>query len=672
MASPSLAQRRLKGQLGVITNPEFTTGGKSRHIDQISDNGFALLYTLSETMLPSNHKGVEIRYARRNRDNKEVVVKMRLKPKCFSDSEQERNWRCNTEFMLNMPSCRQIVRMLEVLEDTKAIYVIMEKAQGVDLRELLCKECVNIPPQACRQILQNLLEAVQHLHDNSAVHKDLKLENIMVDSNSCERYNPKTVKIIDFDTVEEWSPQTPAAKDVLGTDRYIAQEAYAGRYSPFSDIFALGVIAYRMLTGSFPFHSELFDDKPGENWVGSRAMQRIQYRLKTAKINWKWEVFRDDPLACDLVQRMLSVKANDRPTAAEALSHPWFTGVMPSTSLSCSGQRPTMRDRSPRPELCKGEGVARSSGLAGPPRTENIASPRLKPLSRDSARDKQPSNRAKTTPQSDPYCDTSPRPLSRDCARDKQPHNRARPTRQSDPYCDDSPKLLSRDRGKDKQAYNHNGAKPPLALGLHHDGSPCNLREAPNQSRDSLPPGSSQDPCSSSPPPSSQRISSLSGLSPGKVTRVRELHAATAGSVGWQLPPTSLPTRFDGGSTRPVMQNGTQGDVVPSQDVAKGSCKAGTAAGPRYRSYIDGLEASRPRTGSSASSKGSKGPVEADAPRAVASGLLEQLSSPERLPPVAGAEGSPQMTSNLPPKFPLPPDRSKMAAPKQCSSRQPR
>merc|ERR1719215_2216840 len=98
---------------------------------------------------------------------------------------------------------------------------------------------------------------------------------------------PGSVKLIDFDTVEDWSPKSPKATRVLGTDQYIAPEAYEGRYSPASDIFAIGVIAYRLLAGTFPFRNSLFDDKPGENWVGSPKMREIRGKLQAVRLDWQ-------------------------------------------------------------------------------------------------------------------------------------------------------------------------------------------------------------------------------------------------------------------------------------------------------------------------------------------------------------------------------------------------
>jgi serine/threonine protein kinase len=175
-----------------------------------------------------------------------------------------------------------------------------------------------------------------HTFKNGAVHKDLKLENVVIDCGNGRikgpDWSPKSVKIIDFDTVEEWTPLSPKTKDVLGTDQYIAQESYDGTYSPSSDIFALGVIMYKLATGTFPFREEIFDDGPGQNVVGNPKMKQIRNRLKMAKITWGQACFVKSPALADLCARMLAYEVTDRPSAKDALKSEFFGGpASPST-----------------------------------------------------------------------------------------------------------------------------------------------------------------------------------------------------------------------------------------------------------------------------------------------------------------------------------------------------
>jgi len=321
-----------------------STGQSARVIERTKH--FSTKYVLGGEVMPSTHACMQVRFATRTDDGQRVVVKLRAKRGSFSSSEEEREWRVSTEFMLNLPRSMNIAEIYEVLEDDKAYYVVMEKVEGQDLFETLDSEG-RLSVSDCREIIRQLLAAVAELHERGIIHKDLKLENVMLDrtprssvtrsTSFCQNVaKPATgcaspvVKLIDFDTVEEWSPkaaQTPGGRprqSIVGTDQYISQEAYAGNYSPASDVFALGVIAYRLLTGRFPFNSAMFDDEVGENWVGSPKMKEIQDRLKRFEINWQLAPLPVEPLACELIRAMLSVNEQDRPSASEALRHEWM------------------------------------------------------------------------------------------------------------------------------------------------------------------------------------------------------------------------------------------------------------------------------------------------------------------------------------------------------------
>ncbi|OLP81077.1 Tropomodulin-2 [Symbiodinium microadriaticum] len=94
----------------------------------------------------------------------------------------------------------------------------------------------------------------------------------------------------------------------VGTDQYIAPEAYEGTYSQASDVFAVGVIAHKV-----------FDDKPGENYVGSPKMHEIADKLRQADLNWEKD-FKENGLAADFCKQLMSLEPEDRPSADEAIS----------------------------------------------------------------------------------------------------------------------------------------------------------------------------------------------------------------------------------------------------------------------------------------------------------------------------------------------------------------
>jgi len=212
----------------------------------------------------------------------------------------------------------------------------MERLEGVDLWETL-HQMLNVrkedpnyydfnQEEFTMHVVRELLRGLDFLHSHNFIHKDIKLENIVMHKNS-SRTNPMndTVVMIDFDTVEPFhGPDVPKIEDILGTDNYIAPEAYFGKYSPQSDLFSVGVVAYKMMTGAFPFPDTLFDDRPGENFVGHPKMAEIGNKVAKHKINWKCANLHKHKEAQDLIQKMLHRNPDKRITVQGALKHPWM------------------------------------------------------------------------------------------------------------------------------------------------------------------------------------------------------------------------------------------------------------------------------------------------------------------------------------------------------------
>ncbi|CAK0875996.1 unnamed protein product, partial [Prorocentrum cordatum] len=100
-------------------------------------NSFDDEYVIGKEVMASTHSYMEVRFATRKSDGAQAVVKLRFKPKCFRNREDEKSWRFNTEFLLNVPETLGVARLLDVIEDDKAFYVVMERVGGSDLYETL-------------------------------------------------------------------------------------------------------------------------------------------------------------------------------------------------------------------------------------------------------------------------------------------------------------------------------------------------------------------------------------------------------------------------------------------------------------------------------------------------------------------------------------------------------
>jgi eukaryotic-like serine/threonine-protein kinase len=171
-------------------------------------------------------------------------------------------------------------------EDRSQVYMVMEWVEGRLLRQILSEQ-KRLPLERAVRLAVEIANALDYIHSRGVVHRDLKPENIMV--NSADH-----IKIIDFGIAgNEGSRRLTFAKlsQVMGTPDYISPEQVKGkRGDGRSDIYALGVMLYEMLTGKTPFQGPnafaIMNDRLLNNPVPPReldatispALQEIIYR----------------------------------------------------------------------------------------------------------------------------------------------------------------------------------------------------------------------------------------------------------------------------------------------------------------------------------------------------------------------------------------------------------
>ena len=134
-------------------------------------------------------------------------------------------------------------------EGASQIYMVMEWVEGRLLREILMQE-KKLPVDRAVDLTHKICDSLDYIHRHGVVHRDLKPENIMVDDQA-------NIKLIDFGIAgHEGARRLTFAKlsQVMGTPDYISPEQVKGkRGDGRSDIYALGVMFYEMLTGKVPF-----------------------------------------------------------------------------------------------------------------------------------------------------------------------------------------------------------------------------------------------------------------------------------------------------------------------------------------------------------------------------------------------------------------------------------
>ena len=152
-----------------------------------------------------------------------------------------------------------------------------------------------------------------YLHDNKILHRDIKLENIMISRKEKDIETGEElfwVKIIDFGTAKIFE-KNKKEKDVVGSSYYIAPEVLKQNYNEKCDTWSVGVILYMMLVGRAPF-----DGKDDEEIICK--INSADYNSKEPKL------LKHSPEVRDLVSKLLQKDTEKRYSAKEALAHPWF------------------------------------------------------------------------------------------------------------------------------------------------------------------------------------------------------------------------------------------------------------------------------------------------------------------------------------------------------------
>ncbi|KAI0739066.1 hypothetical protein C8Q80DRAFT_228157 [Daedaleopsis nitida] len=209
--------------------------------------------------------------------------------------------------MMKLMNHPNIMRIYDVYEGDKELYLILEYVEGGELFDFLVNRG-RLPPAEALAYFKQIVYGLNYAHTFSIIHRDLKPENILIHS-----LNPPLVKIADWG-MAAFAPPTLQLETSCGSPHYASPEIVNGhKYcGTATDIWSCGVILYALLTGRLPF-----DDK---------NVRTLLTKVKVGKYDMPSYV---DPLAKDLLTRMLIVDVNERITMAQILAHPWLESATP-------------------------------------------------------------------------------------------------------------------------------------------------------------------------------------------------------------------------------------------------------------------------------------------------------------------------------------------------------
>ncbi|XP_053700177.1 hormonally up-regulated neu tumor-associated kinase homolog B isoform X2 [Synchiropus splendidus] len=186
----------------------------------------------------------------------EVAIKVIDKKKARQDTYVLKN-------MKREPRIHQMIRhphvvvLLETLETENSYYMAMELCSGGDLMDRICEK-KKLEEKEVRRYSRQILSAVDHLHKHGIVHRDLKIENFLLDEQN-------NIKIVDFGLSNTLKPDSLSLELLTtqcGSPAYAAPELLAHKkYGPKVDVWSIGVSMFAMLTGTLPFTVEPFNIK---------------------------------------------------------------------------------------------------------------------------------------------------------------------------------------------------------------------------------------------------------------------------------------------------------------------------------------------------------------------------------------------------------------------------
>ena len=264
-----------------------------------------------------------------------VAIKSFNKDKLTINSENMKKILYETNLMqrLNHPN---ITKILEMFEDDKYILIIMEYINGGNLFSFV-KKRRKLSEKISKFIFKQIILGIKHIHSKNIVHRDIKLENILIDLNN-------RVKICDFGIGVILESKDELLYDQCGTPMYMAPEILLSSkkkgYKGFPvDVWSSGIALYIMLSGTLPFNikkkekieknnnknnseSEISEnDDEDDITLSNNNNYELQYSIVNKKPKHIEKISNE---ARDLLKGLLNKNPDKRLTIEQILNHPWL------------------------------------------------------------------------------------------------------------------------------------------------------------------------------------------------------------------------------------------------------------------------------------------------------------------------------------------------------------
>ena len=201
-----------------------------------------------------------------------------------------------------------IIRLYDVFENEKYIYIIMEHCAGGDLFTYIEKRGFQLKENRAAEIIHKLSTAIYYLHQYGIIHRDLKPENILMTNDK----DDADIKLLDFGLGKIIGPNE-FCTEPFGTFSYAAPEVLLEKpYNFKADLWTIGIITYLLVAGFLPF-----DDENSEKEIARQTVYE-----PTPFPNSVWKNISSE--AKSFVDNLLSKDPKKRMNIKEILEHPWL------------------------------------------------------------------------------------------------------------------------------------------------------------------------------------------------------------------------------------------------------------------------------------------------------------------------------------------------------------
>ncbi|VDN97428.1 unnamed protein product [Rodentolepis nana] len=240
--------------------------------------------------------------------------------------EDERNAVLNEANIMKQLNHPNLLHLHEFFSEPKESAMILEFLSGGELFDRIGEDGYNMNEGEVIKYIRQLLEGLQHMHENHIVHLDIKPENIM-----CENNRSTEIKLIDFGLSTKLNPQEEVRVSTA-TPEFAAPEIID--HNPvgfYTDMWSVGVLAYVLLSGISPF-------------AGNDNKETLQ-NVSRASYDFNDESFRGvSDNAKDFISKLLIKAPEKRITVFEALDHPWLSTPINDDQLPNRKHLPSIGD----------------------------------------------------------------------------------------------------------------------------------------------------------------------------------------------------------------------------------------------------------------------------------------------------------------------------------------